>query len=403
MSWAEYRGPRADAAVAGRAGAGPANLIENDVKYSLPGGTLHVNEAADGLELVVEDEGPGIVAEHRERVFDRFFRVPDQTQPGSGLGLAIVRSVAERPGAEVVSAAAGTVPGDGCASGPIPLSQAGTLPMLGEILMNSFHLLLHLLAMAVLVTAFAGFLHVLRRRSAWQWRAAVAGGATFVLAARVIEPAVLHAAGLLPLLAAPGAVPGWVIPLMAAAPALFEESGRLIALGLARRRLAAERAGSGAWAWSFAAGYAGAELLLVGLAGHGQLLWLAQQPDAGVAVLQALPAEMRAAVERGLAALGPLSALWLVSERLAACVFQVGLSLLVAAAVVRRAPALFAAALALHFLIDLPAAAYQAGTAPLWLVELLYAVLALAALQVLQPRWRSLGEPYGEVRRMRRA
>lgn len=266
--------------------------------------------------------------------------------------------------------------------------------------MSSFLLLLHILAMAALAAALIGFPRALHRRSAWRWGAALAGGVTFVLAARVIEPAVLHAAGLLPVLAAPGGAPWWVIPLMAAAPALFEESGRLIALVLGRQSIATEPA---AWVWSFAAGYAGAELLLVGLAGHGQLLWLALQPDAGAAVLQALPAEMRAAVERGLAALGPLSALWLVTERLAACVFQVGLSLLVAAAVVRRAPALFAAALALHFLIDLPAAAYQASTAPLWLVELLYAVLALAALQVLRPRWRSLGEPHGEVRRMRSA
>jgi two-component system sensor histidine kinase QseC len=37
----------------------------------------------------------------RERVFDRFYRAPDQTQSGSGLGLAIVRSVADRHGATV--------------------------------------------------------------------------------------------------------------------------------------------------------------------------------------------------------------------------------------------------------------------------------------------------------------
>ena len=44
--------------------------------------------------MTVEDEGPGIASEHRQRVFDRFFRAPDQSQLGSGLGLAIVRAVA---------------------------------------------------------------------------------------------------------------------------------------------------------------------------------------------------------------------------------------------------------------------------------------------------------------------
>lgn len=44
-------------------------------------------------------------------MFDRFFRVPDQTRPGSGLGLAIVRSLAERHGAEVVLGSRGHGPG----------------------------------------------------------------------------------------------------------------------------------------------------------------------------------------------------------------------------------------------------------------------------------------------------
>lgn len=83
------------------------NLIENAIKYSPTGGTVRVSvqaSAQDGLhraELRVEDEGPGIAPEHRARVFDRFYRVPDQSLPGSGLGLAIVRSVADRHGASL--------------------------------------------------------------------------------------------------------------------------------------------------------------------------------------------------------------------------------------------------------------------------------------------------------------
>lgn len=83
------------------------NLIENAIKYSPTGGTVRVGvQAAQGGEtgrvvLTVEDDGPGIAPEHRGRVFDRFFRVPDQSLPGSGLGLAIVRTVAQRHGAEI--------------------------------------------------------------------------------------------------------------------------------------------------------------------------------------------------------------------------------------------------------------------------------------------------------------
>lgn len=81
------------------------NLVENAIKYSPAGGTVRVSVRLSAqsvqarIELSVEDEGPGIDAEHRERVFDRFYRLPGQTLHGSGLGLAIVRSVAERHGA----------------------------------------------------------------------------------------------------------------------------------------------------------------------------------------------------------------------------------------------------------------------------------------------------------------
>ena len=52
-----------------------------------------------GAELVVEDSGPGISPEERERVINRFYRVPGSTATGSGLGLAIIKAIAERHGA----------------------------------------------------------------------------------------------------------------------------------------------------------------------------------------------------------------------------------------------------------------------------------------------------------------
>jgi two-component system OmpR family sensor kinase len=51
---------------------------------------------------VVADDGPGIPAAERERVFDRFYRRAGAAAPGSGLGLAIVRAIAAAHGATVI-------------------------------------------------------------------------------------------------------------------------------------------------------------------------------------------------------------------------------------------------------------------------------------------------------------
>lgn len=74
------------------------NLIENAVKYSPEGGRIEVQlqSTTTSVRLRVSDAGPGIPVELRERVFDRFFRDPNQTQSGSGLGLAIVKAVTQQ-------------------------------------------------------------------------------------------------------------------------------------------------------------------------------------------------------------------------------------------------------------------------------------------------------------------
>ncbi|NUU01497.1 sensor histidine kinase [Herbaspirillum robiniae] len=79
------------------------NLVENAIKYSPAQGRVEValHASAQAIVLRVSDAGPGIAPELRERVFDRFFRDPDQTQSGSGLGLAIVQTVARQHGGSV--------------------------------------------------------------------------------------------------------------------------------------------------------------------------------------------------------------------------------------------------------------------------------------------------------------
>ncbi|MGS5089260.1 ATP-binding protein [Hydrogenophaga sp. A37] len=73
------------------------NLLENAVKYTPEGGRVDVSlqTGADTLALSVEDSGPGIPEAERERVLDRFVRLPDAPSSGSGLGLAIVKAVAD--------------------------------------------------------------------------------------------------------------------------------------------------------------------------------------------------------------------------------------------------------------------------------------------------------------------
>ena len=81
------------------------NLVENALRYT-PSGT-HVtveSQAADGrATLVVADDGPGIPAEDRSRVFERFYRGSNGRRlgPGTGLGLAIVAELVERWDGEV--------------------------------------------------------------------------------------------------------------------------------------------------------------------------------------------------------------------------------------------------------------------------------------------------------------
>ncbi len=77
------------------------NLVDNAIKYTPAGGTADISvRVVNGTASVtVEDSGPGIPPEERERVFDRFYRVAGSEAAGSGLGLAIIKAIAERHGA----------------------------------------------------------------------------------------------------------------------------------------------------------------------------------------------------------------------------------------------------------------------------------------------------------------
>lgn len=80
------------------------NLVDNAIKYTPAEGKVdvEVRSNGDGVVLIVEDSGPGVAPEERERVFDRFYRIAGSEAGGSGIGMAIVKAIADRHGAKLV-------------------------------------------------------------------------------------------------------------------------------------------------------------------------------------------------------------------------------------------------------------------------------------------------------------
>ena len=91
-----------------------ANLLDNAVRHAAS--SVRLTVAADGAyrRIAVADDGPGIPAADRERVFDRFTRLDDaraRDAGGSGLGLAIVRELVRRHHGTVVLKGTSPPPG----------------------------------------------------------------------------------------------------------------------------------------------------------------------------------------------------------------------------------------------------------------------------------------------------
>ncbi len=83
-----------------------ANLVENAVRYSPPGGTIAVDACREGGDIRIEvaDNGPGISAAETELVFERFYRSDSARSTrdgGAGLGLAIARWIVDLHGGEI--------------------------------------------------------------------------------------------------------------------------------------------------------------------------------------------------------------------------------------------------------------------------------------------------------------
>ncbi len=76
------------------------NILHNALQYTPPGTVVNiqVNETERGFRLSITDTGPGIPKESRDRVFEKFYRLPGTPSGGTGLGLSIARGFVEAMG-----------------------------------------------------------------------------------------------------------------------------------------------------------------------------------------------------------------------------------------------------------------------------------------------------------------
>lgn len=85
------------------------NLLENSLKYNEAGTKIYIEvRAGKQVEITVADTGRGIPDEHKEKIFEPFYRAANESK-GSGLGLAIVKQIVEMHGGKIV-----LVPENGC-------------------------------------------------------------------------------------------------------------------------------------------------------------------------------------------------------------------------------------------------------------------------------------------------
>ena len=81
-----------------------ANLLTNAIKHSPADGEVRLRARRTddrAIQFTVADDGLGIPPQYQQRIFDRFFRPPDQTRTGAGLGPSIAREIAVAHGGRI--------------------------------------------------------------------------------------------------------------------------------------------------------------------------------------------------------------------------------------------------------------------------------------------------------------
>ncbi|AXF08135.1 putative membrane protein YhfC [Paraburkholderia sp. GV068] len=266
------------------------------------------------------------------------------------------------------------------------------------------------LALATLVVAALPFViyRRLRRPLALKPRPAIAGIAVFALFAMVIERAlndyVLHRnEATATFLSHPLAF----VVYGALAAGICEEVGRFIGMRLLIKRASARAAATPAsaqqtprtddgTALAYGLGHGGAEAWLVGVMVQVQWILFAVFENRGQldSYLSNLPTESLMRIHLILASLTPQTAGIFALERIAALVFQIGLSVLMWRGLRAGWRGILPLAIALHALVDVPAALFQAQLVPLAAVD---AVYALAAVVVVGLLFKTLRRPVADA------
>ncbi|MEM5366215.1 YhfC family intramembrane metalloprotease [Paraburkholderia azotifigens] len=216
-------------------------------------------------------------------------------------------------------------------------------------------------------------------------RDAIAGIAMFALSAMLVERALNDY-----LLRQNAATSEWLSdPLAfvvygALAAGICEEVGRFVAMRWLARRQANDTRTDGT-ALAYGLGHGGAEAWLVGVMVQAQWIAFGVLENRGQldTYLGNLPAGSLMRIHLLLASLSPGMAGVFALERVAALVFQIGLSVLMWRGVRAGSRAILPIAIAAHALIDVPAAMSQAGLLPLVTVDTIYAVAAIAVAGIL--------------------
>ena len=79
------------------------NLISNAIRYSYDNSTIYlsVTETKNQIQFSVKDTGQGIAPQYKDKIFDRYFRVPGIKKEGTGLGLSISKEFIEEQGGQI--------------------------------------------------------------------------------------------------------------------------------------------------------------------------------------------------------------------------------------------------------------------------------------------------------------
>ena len=79
------------------------NLISNAIRYSHEDSTINLSIVVDNqhVKFMVKDTGQGIAPQYKDKVFNKYFRVPGTKKEGTGLGLAISKEFIEAQGGQI--------------------------------------------------------------------------------------------------------------------------------------------------------------------------------------------------------------------------------------------------------------------------------------------------------------